>query len=123
MDPFEEPARRSMIPVEKAAEYAADAAKVATAVQGLFKHEGWAIFVELFNKRSDEVKDRDDYTSLEDFKADRRAIKQVEELVEELRSYIDDASRADELFNKIISAEGQTPRSMVDLATGEHTEA
>lgn len=123
MDPFEEPKRESIISSEKAAEYAADTMKVATAVASLFKQEGWQIFRALFEQKKQEVKDKDDYASLEDFKADRRALKTVEDMIGELASYIDDASRARDLFNKIIDAEGQTPRSTAALSTGTSTEA
>lgn len=119
---FEEPVREPILSVEKAKEYAADTAKVATAVEQLFGSDGWKIFMARFERTRAEVEAKDDYASIEDFRSDRRALKIVDDLIAELGTYIDDASRALDLFTSL-TAEDQTPRSAVSLSTGEKVEA
>lgn len=99
--------------VEEAANYAADTAKLADVVAALEKSQGWRVFMALFKQREREIKDRSDYASLEDFKADRRAIEIVHDIIGEFSKFSDDATSANDLLTKLTQAETQTPDAML----------
>lgn len=117
MDPFQEPAREPIISVEKMQEYVGDVGKVAAAIEALFGSDGWHLFLARFEQRRREIEAKDDYATIDDFHADRRALKLVDELFNELTTYRDDAQRATDLL-KSLTAEDQNPRSTVALSTG-----
>lgn len=104
--------REPIIDAAKAKEYANDMQKVASAVESLQKHDGWKIFLALFVTKKIEIKDREDYDSLEDFRADRRAIGIVEDIIGTFDGYREDATQARTLFDKLADAENQTPTSI-----------
>lgn len=106
------------ITIGQARAYAEDTARVAGAVQALLKHDGWKTFIGLWTLRKFELRAKDDYASLEDFKADRRAIKLIEDLFGELETLTEDAETARSIFTKLTEAEDQTPETLVstDLA-------
>lgn len=121
-DLFEEPRREPILAIAEVEAYVADTAKVASAVESLMRSEGWRLFTAYYDWRKNQIKERRDYTSLEDFHGDRKALDLVDEIIATLESYIDDASRAVDLLTSLVGTENQTPRSSVALSTGEHTE-
>lgn len=100
------------INVDRLKVYAGDVAKIASAIQSVFRHDGWQIFLAVFQKEKDEIKERKDYTTLEDFKADRKAIDIIESVIETLSGYIADATEADSLL-KTLTDPSQTPSKSV----------
>ena len=74
--------------------YAANADKIAVAIEALMKQDGWMIFMALYERRKQEIQEKDDYPSLEDFKADRRALDIVEGIIDSFKGYIQDATEA-----------------------------
>ena len=74
--------------------YAASTEKIATAVESLVKTDGWHIFLALFEHRKQEIKDRSDYASLEEFHADRQAIDIVDGIISTFEGYVQDAKEA-----------------------------
>lgn len=79
---------------DKIKEYSANSARVASAIEGLMRHDGWQIFLALYDRRKEDIRAKADYASLEDFKADRRAIEIVDEIIEEFKGFVADAAEA-----------------------------
>lgn len=117
-DPFEQPERDPIIPIEEANEYAQDTAKAASAIKVMTGSAGWRIFLTLISNKRDEIKEKDDYQTIEAFRSDRTAINILEDIIGELDNLVGDADAAADLFTKLNGADGQTPRSSVSLATG-----
>lgn len=79
---------------EQIKEYAANTGKISSSVESMLKHDGWAIFMALYERRKSDIKDKSDYASFEDFKADRAAIDIVDSILETFKGYIQDAQDA-----------------------------
>lgn len=116
MPDFEQPRREPIIPLEQAAEYAADTGKVAAAVKALLATEGWKIFLHSIEKRRGDVLAKRDYQTIEAFQSDRTALDIVDDAIGEMDDLIEDAEQAQALFNNV-GAEGQTPRTTASLST------
>ena len=65
--------------------------RVGGAIEALQKSEGWQILMKLYEQRKQEIKDKEDYATLEDFRADRRALEIVEGILVELDDFVSDA--------------------------------
>lgn len=78
-------------------------------VESFISHNGWKILMAVFLLKEKEIKDKADYKSLEEFKADRKALKIVQGMIDEFNSYIDDSKEAIIRLNKLKEAESQTP--------------
>lgn len=91
----------TQISTEKAKEYAANLDSVASACESMMKSEGWGLFMALFEIEKRAIKDTEDYATIEEFRADRGAIKIVEAIIEKMRGYISDAQSAAELFQRL----------------------
>lgn len=78
-------------------------------VKTVTSSEGWKLFLGLYRKKALEVRAKDDYASLEDFRADRRAVTIVRELIDEFLMYEEDAEGASQLLIQLEEAERQTP--------------
>lgn len=118
---FEQPDREPIIPLDQAKEYAGDTAKAASAIKAMKGSAGWSIFLEVMRRRKDTIIAKNDYTTIEAFRADRLALDIVEDAIGELDDLVEDAATAAELFDNLAGAESQTPRSTVELSTGSGT--
>lgn len=65
--------------------------QVGEAIDQMQKSKGWQIFSALLAMRRREIYERGDYTSLEDFKADRKALGIVDHILDDLNGYKSDA--------------------------------
>lgn len=99
--------------------YTGNVTKLASVIDSLIKSEGWQVFLALFEKEKKEIKEKEDYSTLEQFNADRKAIKIFENILDRMNGYSTDAKEAGELLTKITTeAEGQTPNKgslMIDV--------
>ena len=89
-------------------------------VESFISHNGFELLMTIFLTEIATIKNKDDYRSLEDFKADRRAIKLVKNMLDELQSYVEDSEYAITRLKKFKIAESQTP-SLLSV-DGEGTE-
>lgn len=78
-------------------------------VQQLLDSDGFLILKVIFKNLENDIRDKDDYKSLEDFKADRRAVKIIKDALSELESCVGDAEQASLELKKLIEAESSTP--------------
>lgn len=78
-------------------------------IQSFVDHKGFELLMAIFATEVAEIKNKDDYKTIEDFKADRKAIKIVRTMLDELQSYIDNSEHAIIRLNKLKEAESQTP--------------
>lgn len=99
--------------ISEAKAYANDRGKLGHAIESLLRHDGWKIFVSLYNQRKKGVKDKTDYASIEDFRADRRALEIIDGIIDEMPGFIEDATDAQNLLKKLTEAENQTPISLL----------
>lgn len=83
---------------ERIKDYAAATGKIAQAVESLTRHDGWLIFMALYQREKNRIKEQSNYSTLEDFKADRRAIEIVEAILDEFQGYISDAQGAGDML-------------------------
>lgn len=89
-------------------------------VQDFTNHEGFKLLMAIFSTEANEIKHKEDYENIADFKADRKAIEIVRKMLDELQSYIDDSESAIIRLSKLTKAESQTP-SLLSV-DGEGTE-
>lgn len=80
--------------VEKIKDYAASTGKISSAVESLMKQDGWQIFIALYEREKQRIKEKDDYATLEAFKGDRAAIEIVEAILDTFKGFMQDASEA-----------------------------
>lgn len=101
--------------VEEAKQHAADTGKIAKGVEQLLASDGWKIFTALYLLKRQEIHSKDDYPNIESFRGDRAALKIVEGLLDEMKGYIEDATAAAAVLQKVIAsqAEDQTPTSIL----------
>lgn len=76
---------------EEGKAYNSAAISVGSAIESMIKSDGWSIFMALFERKQKEIQLRSDYESLEEFKADRKAIDIVHELVDITKTFKEDA--------------------------------
>lgn len=82
----------------------------------LLNHAHWKIFLAIFRNKQREIGAKDDYPTLEDFRADRGAIRIVKEMIEELESYVDDSASAEDIIKALNKkADHQTSDSILSL--------
>lgn len=79
--------------------------KIASAVESMLKQDGWKIFMALYDREKKRIRAKDDYASLEDFKADRKAIDIVDSVLDTFEGYMEDAKAASLLLNALSAAE------------------
>lgn len=108
------------ISIEQAQKLAKETEAIGGAVQQMLQSTGWQIFLAIFNLKELEIREKDDYETLEAFRADRKAIAIVHAMFEEFRGYIDGAKDAQANLEKLIEQLGQTPSSTMILG-GEET--
>lgn len=101
------------ISAEQIKEYAAASGKISSALEQLFKLDGWKIFMALYEKRKKEIKDRADYKTIEEFHADRKAIDIVDGILDDFDSYVKDASEAAEALKKLSTDEPDKDRGIM----------
>lgn len=109
-----------ILTVDDAKKYAADTGAIAKAVESLLGSDGWKIFSALFIHKKREIMARDDYETLDAFKGDRKAIDIVEEILTDLKGYIEDAKGAQAILNKL-AEEDQTSSFILSEQQGEET--
>ncbi len=78
-------------------------------VQDLLKHDGFLILKAVFENFVRDIKNKDNYLSLEDFRADRKAIEIVQGILEELKGFVNDAELAASQVQQLIDSEDSTP--------------
>lgn len=118
---FEETDREPIIPLEKAKEYALDTGKAGSAIKAMQGSDGWAIFLQLIRDRKAEIYAKEDFPTLDAFRASRDTIKQIEDAISELDDLVEDAGTAATLFNRLSGVE-PNPGTAVALSTGEARE-
>lgn len=101
-------AENDTIDVAKAQEFAGSSAKIASAIDSLKGHDGWKLFLLLMQYRRQEIKDREDYATLSDFQADRKALKIFDEILADFDGYKDQAENAQDLLKKLIERNQDT---------------
>lgn len=89
-------------------------------VESFISHNGFELLMTIFLSEIAIIKNKDDYKSLEDFKADRKAIKLIQDMFDEFQSYVDDSEHAIIRLKKYKKAESQTPTLL--SVDGEGTE-
>lgn len=104
---------------QQAAEYAASTTKISAAVVALMKQDGWQIFLATYAREKDLIKEKGDYATLEDFKADRRAIQIVDTIIETFKGYVDDAEAAAETLKRFAEDDLPTDRGIMLLDAQE----
>lgn len=104
----------------KIKEYANNASRVGGALEGLFKHEGWQIFLALYWRRKKDIQAKSDYDSLDAFRGDRKALEIIDELIEEMRGFIAEAGEAQAALVGI-SGEEAPPRGIMLIEAMEDT--
>lgn len=90
-----DPARMSK---EELTAYSGNAARISSAIEHLTKSDGWRIFLELFAKREQEIKDKRDYVSIEAFQSDRTALDIFHSIIDDFEGYVQDAANAASLL-------------------------
>lgn len=101
------------INIDRLKAYAGDVGKVARDIEALIKSDGWQIFLALLEREKRDIKERTDYKTIEEFKAERKAIEVFDGIMEKFNEYISDASEADDLIIKITQDLSQTPNKGV----------
>lgn len=82
---------------------------LAREVESCVESGAWKLFRAVARRREIDVLHRDDYATLEDFRADRAGLKMLKDAMREFESYAEDADEAIELINQLAKAEDQTP--------------
>lgn len=100
-------------------EYAENTASLAGIVSQLVQSSGWQIFLALYELRKREIKNKSDYESFEDFKADRRALDIVDGIVQSFEDYQNDAKDAAEALLKLTGEDTPIERGIMLI---EHVE-
>lgn len=104
---------------EKVKDYAAATGKISSAVDSMVRSDGWQIFMALFEREKKAIKDKDDYPSLQDFKADREAIAIVERILDTYQGYIQDAKDAADMMAMMSTEESPTERGIMLIEAAE----
>lgn len=91
-------------------------------VESFVSHNGWQLLMIIFVSEELRIKNKSDYKTMEDFKADRKALKIVQGMIDELKSYIDDSKEAVIRINALKKAESQTPNLLSVDGEGENEE-
>ena len=86
-------------------------------VESVLKSPGWKLFQALFRQKAIEIREKEDYASLEDFRADRAAIRIVRGILDEFIGYATDADGAIQMLESLHKSERRTP-SPLALDTG-----
>lgn len=98
-----------IITKEDIEKYAGGKIDLGRTVESFISHNGWKLLMAIFLSQERKIKDKADYKSLEEFKADRKALEIVQDMIDELNSSIDDSKEAIIQLNKLNQAESQTP--------------
>lgn len=80
-----------------------------TKIKEFLDSEGFLVLRAIFYNFEQDVKNKDAYQSLEDFKADRKALRIVNGLFGELDSMVNNAEQAAAELEKLIATESSTP--------------
>ena len=92
----------------KIKEYAAASSRIGSAIEALSKHDGWQIFIALYARKKNEIKERRDYEDIVEFRADRKALDIVDALFDEMEGFVTEAGEAAERLSQISPDEGQS---------------
>lgn len=110
--------------IDKMKHYAANASRVGSAIEALKRHDGWQIFLGLFQRRKREIQDRSDYPDdlqgLAQFKGDRKAVDLIEGIFAEMDGFVEDANSAQEALRGI-STEPEKPRGIMLIEAMEES--
>lgn len=111
---------KDIITAEEIRKFTEDEVALGRTVESFLLHNGFKLFMAIYLTERAEILQKEDYKSLEDFKADRKALKIVQTMLDELESYKDKAESAFDRLTKLEKAESQTP-SLLSI-DGEGTE-
>lgn len=84
---------------EKIKEYVENTGALAGAIVSMMKSDGWAVFMALYKREKAAIKEREDYTTIEEFKGDRAAIGIIDGILETFEGYIEEAKEAADLLS------------------------
>ena len=100
--------------------HAEDKLKLANVVRQAKEGDAWELFLSLVRLKEIEITNRDDYATLEDFRADRAGLRFLRGVVAEFEGFADYADDALDMLGRLDAAEGQTPpRTMAGLTARE----
>lgn len=95
-------------------------AQVGDQIRQLLGGDGYLVLKAIIYNFKEDVRQKEDYTTLEDFRADRKALKIIDGLFSELDAMVGDGEQAVAEIQKLIDSEASTP-SILSL-DGEGTE-
>ena len=72
-------------------------------VEVLLKSDGWKIFKEIYEKKIDEIKEKDNYKTFLDFKAERKAIKVLRNIINELESITNSINEKQKIIEQLVN--------------------
>lgn len=104
---------------ERLKQYTASAGKISSAIQSIIRSDGWMIFLALYKRKKREIMDRDDYATIEEFKADRKAIEIVDGILDEFNGWIEDAEAAAVLLAGLTGEESTPDRGIMLIEAAE----
>lgn len=81
-------------------------------IRGFVESDGFLIIKAIFKNYENDIRSKDDYKNLKEFQADRKALKIVQGMLNDLVSYIGEADQAFSELQKVIEAESSTPSSL-----------
>ena len=87
--------------IEEIIKNAEDKKSRARLVEAMLKSPGWEIFEDILDKKFQKIKDKNDYETIEDFRADRKAVEIVSGIVKELKDIVLEAEEADKILDKL----------------------
>lgn len=95
------------------------AATLGAKVQEFVSSEGFLVLKAVFYNRVKAIKNKDSYQTLEDFRADRSAVKIIQEMFDELVAMVNNGEQAEAEIKKLIDSESSTPPSLSLDGEGE----
>lgn len=101
------------ITIDRAKAYASDTSKIAGAIESMIKSDGWELFKAIWAREKRIILEKQDYTTIEEFKGDRKSLEHFDAILEKFEGYIADAVEAGETLKKLIEDNSQTPNKSV----------
>ena len=99
----------STIDIEKVKKILDNRVALGATVRSFIDHAGFQVLKALFYNFKEDIKNKASYTTIHEFRTDRRAIKLVEGLFIELEGMVNDAEQAASELQKVITTESATP--------------
>lgn len=106
--------RNDTISVDEIKDYLKDVIAGGKIAEDLLGSEGWSLLKKTFDNLAEDIRAKDDYDTLEDFKVDRKALAIIQEIINGLESIVADSDQAIIEYNKLTIDEAQTPIPLID---------